>query len=96
MISDDTGNGSEISIDLIDNKASEIQSGVQYSNGFTLDNLAFKAYSLEKNEIPVKTYTIFRNVIKKEYIALKFWNSSETNCVLSRINFTYSVGGVIR
>lgn len=100
MIADDTGNGSRISIDLVENRSNGRTSGTQtdvsYSSGFTLDDLTFEAYSLESNKIPVKTYTIFRNMFKKEYIALKFWNDSATNCVLSRINFTYSIGGVIR
>lgn len=96
MVADDTGSGSEISIDLVENKGGSNETKVSYSRGFTLDNLTFEAYSLESDKIPVKTYTIFRNMFKKEYIALKFWNSNDTNCVLSRINFTYSIGGVIR
>lgn len=96
MVSDDTGNGSEMSVDLVDNKVRLSETSMTYSSGFTLDNLSFEKYSLEKNEIPVKTYTIFRNIVKKEYICLKLWNYNDTNLVVSRINFTYSVGGVIR
>lgn len=98
-ITNDTGLPSELSVELIDNENSLL--GVDKvnisrgANGLNLGNLSYERYSLTQNKVPIKTKSVRRNILKKEYIVLNFFNDSNTNCVLSRVGFTFSIGGII-
>lgn len=95
-IANDTGIASEISIDLVDNLLGQKDKSYIVSSkdnrGYNLANLRFEQLNLSQNLMPVKTNTIYRPIYKKEYVAFNFFNNNNTNAVLSRISFEYSIG----
>ena len=89
----------QISVDLIDNAIgykdnSYIVSTID-NKGFNLANLDFNLINLTQNKVPIKTQTIHKALTKKAYVVLNIFNENDTNAVLSRVSFVYSVGSVI-
>ena len=99
-IANDSNEQNETDIEQIDNAISINDSpyvvSMKDNKGLNLANVNFNLYNLIQNKIPVKYQTIYKKILKRPYVVLKFSNNNDTNSVLSRISFVYSLGSNIR
>lgn len=100
VMANDTNEPNETTIEQLDNAIGYNESpyvvSMKDNKGINFANIDFNMSNLIQGKVPVKYQTIYKKILKRPYVVLRFSNNNDTNSVLSRISFVYSLGSRIR